>query len=313
MLSVGALFEKYGVYFFLAVLFILSSILSPAFLTVQNLKNVFTPAATLGMVSIGQTFVILTGRGGLDLSVAAVMATVTVIASMNTRGQDALLFPVSIVCILFGVLVGLTNGLLITKRRVQPFIATLGMMVIIQGVRFLYTQGAPKGSFPPFLRYLGTGTIGPIPISVLSFALLLAIAAIVLRKTVFGRQVYTIGGNIKAAILCGYNTDCIIVSIYMISGFTAAVAGLFLAGWIGVSDNWVGQGYEVDSIAAVVMGGTSFAGGIGGVFGTTAGVMIIATLYNLVLLLHLPLQLQYVVKGVAIILAASFYVRKPRH
>jgi len=313
MISVGALFEKYGVYFFLAVLFILSSILSPAFLTVQNLKNVFTPAATLGMVSIGQTFVILTGRGGLDLSVAAVMATVTVIASMNTRGQDALLFPVSIVCILFGVLVGLTNGLLITKRRVQPFIATLGMMVIIQGVRFLYTQGAPKGSFPPFLRYLGTGTIGPIPISVLSFALLLAIAAIVLRKTVFGRQVYTIGGNIKAAILCGYNTDLMIVSIYMISGFTAAVAGLFLAGWIGVSDNWVGQGYEVDSIAAVVMGGTSFAGGIGGVFGTTAGVMIIATLYNLVLLLHLPLQLQYVVKGVAIILAASFYVRKARH
>ncbi len=313
MITVGALFEKYGVYFFLAVLFILSSILSPAFLTVQNLKNVFTPAATLGMVSIGQTFVILTGRGGLDLSVAAVMATVTVIASMNTRGQDALLFPVSIVCILFGVLVGLTNGLLITKRRVQPFIATLGMMVIIQGVRFLYTQGAPKGSFPPFLRYLGTGTIGPIPISVLSFALLLAIAAIVLRKTVFGRQVYTIGGNIKAAILCGYNTDLMIVSIYMISGFTAAVAGLFLAGWIGVSDNWVGQGYEVDSIAAVVMGGTSFAGGIGGVFGTTAGVMIIATLYNLVLLLHLPLQLQYVVKGIAIILAASFYVRKARH
>jgi ribose/xylose/arabinose/galactoside ABC-type transport system permease subunit len=313
MLSVGGLFEKYGVYIFLALLFIISSILSRAFLTVQNLKNVFTPAAALGMVSLGQTFVILTGRGGLDLSVAAVMATVTVIASMNTRGQDALLFPVSIVCILFGVLVGLTNGLLITKRRVQPFIATLGMMIIIQGVRFLYTQGAPKGSFPPFLRYLGTGTIGPIPISILSFALLLAIAAIVLRKTVFGRQVYTIGGNINAAILWGYNTDLIIITIYMISGFTAAVAGLFLAGWIGVSDNWVGQGYEVDSIAAVVMGGTSFAGGIGGVFGTTAGVMIIATLYNLVLLLHLPLQLQYVVKGAAIILAASFYVRKARH
>ena len=313
MLYVGALFEKYGVYIFLALLFILSSFLSPAFLTAQNLKNVFTPAAALGMVSLGQTFVILTGRGGLDLSVASVMATVTVIASINTRGQDALLFPVSIVCILFGVLVGLGNGLLITKRRVQPFIATLGMMIIVQGLRFLYSKGAPKGSFPPFLRYLGTGTIGPIPVSVLSFALLLAIAAIVLRKTVFGRQVYTVGGNLEAAIICGYNTDIIIISIYIISGFTAALAGLFLAGWIGVSDNWVGQGYEVDSIAAVVMGGTSFAGGKGGVLGTTAGVMIIATLYNLVLLLHLPLQLQYVVKGAAIILAASFYARKARH
>ena len=313
MLSVGPIFEKYGVYIFLALLFILSSFLSPAFLTAQNLKNVFTPAAALGMVSLGQTFVILTGRGGLDLSVASVMATVTVIASMNTRGQDALLFPVSLVCILFGVLVGLANGLLITKRRVQPFIATLGMMIIVQGLRFLYSKGAPKGSFPPFLRYLGTGTIGPIPVSVLSFALLLAIAAIVLRKTVFGRQVYTVGGNLEAAIICGYNTDIIIISIYIISGFTAALAGLFLAGWIGVSDNWVGQGYEVDSIAAVVMGGTSFAGGKGGVLGTTAGVMIIATLYNLVLLLHLPLQLQYVVKGAAIILAASFYARKARH
>jgi ribose/xylose/arabinose/galactoside ABC-type transport system permease subunit len=111
-------------------------------------------------------------------------------------------------------------------------------------------------------------------------------------------------------MISGYNTDLIVTVIYMISGFTAAIAGLFLAGWIGVSDNWVGQGYEVDSIAAVVMGGTSFQGGKGGVFGTTAGVMIIATLYNLVLLLHLPLQLQYIVKGAAIILAVSFYVRR---
>jgi ribose/xylose/arabinose/galactoside ABC-type transport system permease subunit len=284
--------------------------LSPAFFLPQNLKNIFTPAATLGMVSIGQTFVILTGRGGLDLSVASVMATVTVIVSMTTRGQNELLPIVTMVCLLFGILVGLANGLLITKRRVQPFIATLGTMTVVQGLRFLYTKGAPKGSFPPFLRYLGTGSVGPLSISVLSFLLLLVIAAIVLRKTVFGRQIYATGGNLRAAIISGYNTDLIITLIYMISGFTAAIAGLFLAGWIGVSDNWVGQGYEVDSIAAVVMGGTSFQGGKGGVFGTTAGVLIIATLYNLVLLLHLPLQFQYIVKGAAIILAASFYVRK---
>lgn len=313
MISEKALFQRYGIYIFLAFLFVFSSIVSPAFLTPQNLKNIFTPAATLGMVSIGQTFVILTGRGGLDLSVASVMATVTVIASMNMRGQNALLLPVAVVCLIFGVLVGLVNGLLITKRKVQPFIATLGMMIVIQGLRFLYTKGAPKGTFPPVLRFLGTGNIGPIPVSVLSFAILLAIAALVLRKTVFGRQIYATGGNTDAAIICGYNTDLIIIVIYMISGFTAAIAGLYLAGWIGVSDNWVGQGYEVDSIAAVVMGGTSFQGGKGGVLGTTAGVLIIATLYNLVLLLHLPLQLQYIVKGTAIILAASFYVRRQTH
>lgn len=310
MFSPKNLFETYGIYIFLVVLFVISSILSPAFLTPQNLKNIFTPAATLGMVAIGQTFVILIGRGALDLSVAAVMATVTVIVSMNTNGQDALLFPVALACLLFGLLVGLANGLLVTKRKVQPFIATMGVMVIIQGIRFLYTNGAPRGTFPPFLRFLGTGSIGPLPISVLSFAVLLILAAFVLRKTVFGRQLYTTGGNVNAAVLCGYNTDWIIIATYMISGFTAAIAGLYLSGWLGISDNWVGKGYEVDSIAAVVMGGTSFLGGRGGVLGTTAGVLIIATLYNLVLLLHLPLHFQYIVKGGAIILAASFYARR---
>ena len=310
MFSGKPIFEEYGIYIFLIALFAVSSLLSPAFLTIENLRNIFTPAASLGMVAIGQTFVILIGGGALDLSVASIMATVTVIVSMNTHGKDALLFPVSLLCILFGILVGLTNGLLVTKRRIQPFIATLGMMVIIQGLRFLYTKGAPKGTFPPFLRFLGTGNIGPVPVSVLSFAFLLVLAAIVLRKTIFGRKIYATGGNIKAALISGYNTDLIILSTYVISGFTAALGGLYLAGWLGISDNWVGEGYEVDSIAAVIMGGTSFEGGKGGVIGTTAGVLIIATLYNLVLLLHLPLQMQYIVKGGAIILATSFYARK---
>jgi ribose/xylose/arabinose/galactoside ABC-type transport system permease subunit len=310
MVSKKIIFEKYGIYIFLVALFVFSSLISPAFLTPENIRNIFTPTATLGMVAIGQTFVILIGRGALDLSVAAVMATVTVIVSTNTHGQDALLLPISMVCILLGILVGLANGLLVTKRKVQPFIATMGIMVIVQGLRFLYTKGAPKGTFPPFLRFLGTGNVGPMPVCVISFVVLLIAAAIVLNKTVFGRKIYATGGNINAAIISGYNTDLIIISTYMISGFTAAIAGLYLAGWLGISDNWVGQGYEVDSIAAVVMGGTSFKGGKGGVFGTTAGVIILATLYNLVLLLHLPLQLQYIVKGGAIILATSFYARK---
>ena len=308
-----SVFEKYGIYLFLIVLFAISSFLSPAFLTPENLRNVFTPAATLGMVAIGQTFVILIGGGALDLSVASVMATVTVIISMNTHGKGALLLPVALVCILFGIIVGLVNGLLVTKRHVQPFIATMGTMVIIQGLRFLYTKGAPKGSFPPFLRYLGTGNIGSVPVSVLSFVVLLLAAAYVLKMTVYGRKIYATGGNIRTAILSGYNVDWIIISTYVISGFCAAVAGLYLAGWLGISDNWVGKGYEIDSIAAVIMGGTSFAGGVGGVFGTTAGVVILATLYNLVLLLHFPIHLQYIVKGGAIILATSFYARRAKY
>ena len=305
--SVKLLFEKYGIYIFLAVLFLTASLLSPAFLKPQNLKDILNQSAALGMVSIGQTFVVLIGGGGLDLSVASVMATVSVIIAHKTGGQDALLLPYTMVCLLFGLIVGVANGLLITKRKVQPFMATLGMMIIVQGVRFLYTKGMPKGEFPPFLRFMGTGNVGPIPTSILSLAILVIIALIVLRKTTFGRKIYAIGGNVHTARLCGYNIDLIVTTGYMISGFFAAIAGLYLAGWIGYSDNWVGKGYELDSIAAVVMGGTTFEGGRGGVLGTIFGVLIVMMLYNLVLLLHFPIQAQYIVKGLVIILATSFY------
>ena len=310
MISPKTLFERYGIYVFLGLLFLFSSIVSPAFLTAQNIKNILTPAAALGIVAIGQTFVILTGGGALDLSVASIMATVAVIIARNTGGQDALLLPYTLVSLLFGIVVGLVNGGLITKRKVQPLIATLGVMIIVQAVRFLYTHGTSRGSYPPLLRFLGTGNIGGIPVSVLSLCIFIVIGVIVLKKTVFGRQVYAIGGNIHTARLSGYNTDLIIIVIYVISGFMAAVAGLYLAGWIGVADNWVGQGYEIDSIAAVVMGGTSFRGGRGGILGTIAGVLILTIMYNLLLLLHLPLQIQYVVKGSVIIFAVSFYARK---
>jgi ribose/xylose/arabinose/galactoside ABC-type transport system permease subunit len=258
-------------------------------------------------VAVGQTFVVLIGGGGLDLSVASVMSTVAVIMAHNTEGENALFLPVAGVCLFFGIIVGLVNGLLITKRKVQPFMATLGMMIIIQGIRFLYTKGMPKGGFPPVQRFLGTGDIGRIPVSILSLALMTIIAFIVLRKTTYGRKLYAIGGNVNTAKLCGYNIDMLITSVYIISGFMASVAGLYLAGWIGIADNWVGKGYELDSIAAVVMGGTTFEGGRGGVLGTVVGVLIVMMLYNIVLLVGLPVQMQYVVKGVVIILATSFY------
>jgi ribose/xylose/arabinose/galactoside ABC-type transport system permease subunit len=310
MIRIKIFFEKYGIYVFLLLIVFFSSLVSPAFLKPQNIVNILNPAAALGMVAIGQTFVILTGGGGLDLSVASVMATVAVIAAAYTEGKDAQFLPAVAICLFFGILIGLINGLLITKLRVPPIMATLGMMIILLGGRFLYTKGIAKGSYPPLLRYLGTGFVGPIPTSVLSLAILLIIAAVLLKKTVFGRQIYALGGNISTAILSGYNTDLILIIVYILSAVSASIAGLYLAGWIGVADNWVGQGYEIDSVAAVVMGGTSFEGGRGGVFGTIAGVLILVILYNLVLLLHLAVQTQYMVKGVVIIIAASFYVRR---
>ena len=305
--SVKMLLERYGIFIFLAILVIAASIVSPAFLNPQNIKDILNQTAALGMVAIGQTFVILLGNGALDLSVASVMATVAVILAHNTQGQNALFLPVAMVCLLFGILVGLVNGLLVTKRKIQPFIVTIGISIIIQGLRFLYTKGAPKGSFPDILRFLGTGNVGPIPMSILSLTVLLIIAFIVLKRTKLGRQIYAIGGNTNTARLSGYNVDWVIIISFMISGCLAAVAGLYLAGWIGIADNWVGRGYELDSVAAVVMGGTTFEGGRGGVIGTIVGVLILVVLFNLVLLLHLPVQAQLLVKGAIIIIATSFY------
>ncbi len=305
--SVKILLERYGIFIFLAILVIAASIVSPAFLNPQNIKDILNQTAALGMVAIGQTFVILLGNGALDLSVASVMATVAVILAHNTQGQNVLFLPVAMVCLLFGILVGLVNGLLVTKRKIQPFIVTIGISIIIQGLRFLYTKGAPKGSFPDILRFLGTGNVGPIPMSILSLTVIIIIAFIVLKRTKFGRQIYAIGGNINTARLSGYNVDWVIVVSFMISGCLAAVAGLYLAGWIGIADNWVGKGYELDSVAAVVMGGTTFEGGRGGVIGTIVGVLILVVLFNLVLLLHLPVQAQLLVKGAIIIIATSFY------
>jgi ribose/xylose/arabinose/galactoside ABC-type transport system permease subunit len=293
-------------------LVVVASISSPAFLKTQNIIDILNQISALGMVSIGQTFVILTGRVGLDLSVASVMATVAVITASLTAGENSLFMPVAILCVIFGCVVGLFNGLLITKRRVPPFMATLGMMIILQGLRFIYTNGAPKGNFPPVLRIIGTGTIGPIPISVISLMILVIVSTIILKKTTLGRQIYVVGGNNSVAALSGYRVSWIITLAYIISGFTAAIAGLYLAGWVGVADNWLGEGYELDSIAATVMGGASLQGGKGDILGTIAGVLIIKMLYNLVLILHLPLQFQLMIKGVVIVLAASFWVIRRR-
>jgi len=298
---------KYGIYVFLCLITIIASVSAPAFLRPQNIKDILFLASFLGIVSIGQTFVILSGRVGLDLSVAAVMSTVAVIIAHLTGGKEALFLPVTGICLLFGATVGLCNGLLVTKRRVPPFMATLGIMIVLHGLRFIYTKGAPKGGFPPTLRFLGAGEIAHIPVPLIILAVLTAIAVIILKRTVLGREIYAIGGNLKTAFLSGHRVDFVVTVVYIISGLMAAIAGLLLGGWLDIADNWVGRGYELDSIAAAVMGGTSLHGGHGGVFGTIAGVFIIMILYNLVLVLGLPHETQIIVKGFVIILAASFW------
>lgn len=303
-----AIFEKGGIYLFLLILMVIAGVVAPEFYARQNIVNIINMAVPLGIVSIGQTFVIL--LGGLDISVASIMATSAVVVANMTNGQDHLLVPVGLFCLAFSMAIGLGNGYLVTKRHISPLIATLGMSIVVQGIRFIYTKGAPKGTLPPMLRFLGTGSIGPIPTSVFILAIVFILAALLLYKTPLGRKFYTVGGSPKAASLSGINVDGIIILSFVFSGLLAGLAGLVLAGWIGLVDNWVGKDYELDSIAAVVMGGTSFGGGKGGVGGTLVGVLIMVILFNLVLLLRLPIQTQYIVKGLVIVTAAAFYIKR---
>jgi ribose/xylose/arabinose/galactoside ABC-type transport system permease subunit len=233
----------------------------------------------------------------------------SVLAANLMQGQDALVPSITLLCLAIATAIGLFNGLLVTKVKIPPFIATLGTILIVQGIRFVYTGGAPKGSIPELLRFFGRGFVGPLPAPLLLWAGIAVVAAIVLRRTTFGRRLYAVGGSPQAAHLSGVNVDGIRIAAYTICSFLAGVAGLMLTGYMGLADNWLGRGYDLDSIAAVVVGGTVLEGGRGSVLGSVAGVLIIIILYNLVLLLGLDEEWQRIVKGVVIILAVAMYMR----
>jgi ribose/xylose/arabinose/galactoside ABC-type transport system permease subunit len=298
--------SRFGIFLLLPVLLVLGGAISPAFLSASNISNLLLQIAPLGIVAIGQSFVMIVR--GLDLSVASMMATAAVIATgfSGSNGDVA-----SIVAVVFAmaIAVGLTNGLLITKRLVSPFLATLATMILLQGFRFAYTQGAPSGNVPPLLRTVGSGKLDGIPFN---FAILMFLATllwIILHRSAFGRRVFIVGGNPITGRLLGIRSDLIMIVCYVISSCLAAMAGLILSGYVGLVDNWVGQGYELDSIVACVIGGVSLKGGRGSIPGALAGAAIIMVIANEVLLLGLPIQIQIIIKGAVVVIAAALHAR----
>jgi ribose/xylose/arabinose/galactoside ABC-type transport system permease subunit len=302
--------ERGGIFVALVLVIIVAAILSPAFFNSGNVFNVLRAAVPLGIVAIGQTIVML--AGGIDLSLAGVMAMTTVVVADISKGDDSRLLPALLVVFAIGTAVGLLNGLLVTRRGVPPFIATLGVAILMEGVRFVYTRAAPSGSIPDAARFFGNAAIGPVPTNLIVFIVLAAVCLFVLHKTEFGRHVYAVGVNREAARLSGVAVDRVRVLTYVICSNLAVLGGLILAGFIGYADNFLGQGYELDSIAAVVIGGTSFAGGVGGIGGTIVGVLLLTMLFNIVLLLSLPVEYQLVVKGLVIIVAVALYSFRAR-
>jgi ribose/xylose/arabinose/galactoside ABC-type transport system permease subunit len=301
--------RRYGIFLFFILLVVISGALSPPFLRSDNVVNMLVQFAPLGIVVIGQVFVILVG--GLDLSVASVMATAAVIATAfdGTNASAPAIFGATfIMC----VCAGLLNGLLVTKRQVSPFLATFATAIVLQGMRFAYTQGAPSGNVPPLFHAMGTGAIGGVPVSVL---LLIACAVgfgVLLHLSTFGRRVYMVGGNPESARLVGVSPDAVRIVCYVISALLAGLAGLALSGYVGIVDNWVGRGFELDSIVAAVMGGLALSGGRGSLPGGLTGAAILVIVFNIVLLVGMPVQAQIIVKGVIIIGASACYVVRRR-
>ncbi|MCP4398032.1 MAG: ABC transporter permease [bacterium] len=271
------------------------------FFGIGNLLNMSRSFSMLGVAAIGQTVVIISG--GLDLSVGAVISVANVSAATFMNGDNRLLIPIGILTILVGGLIGLVNGLLIAKRRVPPFIATLGVAIIVNGIRLIWTKGIPSGKIPPMLNEVGVGTTLHIPNLLFVFLVVAVIISIIMTKAPYGRKLYAVGTNPAAASLCGVRSDIVTMTAYVVCGMTAALVGIMLGGYMGMSDPLIGEGYDLDTIAAAVLGGAKIGGGFGGVMGTMIGACIMLMITNLSLLVHFPLQSQMLLKGGLIIFA----------
>jgi ribose transport system permease protein len=298
----GTILTIYGL---LITLIMIAAVLSPHFRTLTNFQNILRQSVALGLVSIGQTIVII--AGGIDISVSSIISLTVVLTAGIMDGQMGMAVPAVLSVLALGALIGLFNGMLVTKLNLPAFIATFGTWSIVRGIVLLYTRG-PVGLIPRPFRFLADGHIGPVPFPVIILALAFLIAILVMARAPFGRYVRAVGGNPEVARLSGIRVQRIQVATYVTSALLAVVAGLFLSARMGVGDPNVGVGFEWDSITAAVIGGANWLGG-GSLAGTLGGVLIIITLNNVMNQLGINFWYQQVFKGLILLMAVIFYRR----
>lgn len=300
--KLGNIVSDFGILIALALLVIVISVISPEFRTLSNFLSLLRQSSINGFIAFGMTCVILTG--GIDLAVGSVLALTTAFcASFIVSGIPAGL--AMLLALLIGVGFGIVDGLLITKGRLQPFIATLITQIIFRGFTMIFMDGKPiSGLGSSFiLKFLGKGSVAGIPFPAILFVIVFAIMWFVLEKTTFGRRLYATGSNAAAAKLAGVNIDKTKIIAYAISGAFAALSGLILLSRLGSAQPTLGVAYETDAIAATALGGTSMNGGRGRIWGTFVGVLIIAVLNNGLNILGVSSYWQDVVKGAVILVA----------
>ena len=292
-------FERYGMLLVLVLLFVAAGLLSEYFLTVRNLLNVSRQVASNGIISVGMTLVILTG--GIDLSVGSVIGlSAVLLARYQNLGVFALLISLGA-----GAGIGFLSGSLISKWRMPPFVVTLAMMIAVRGAAVLAAESHPIEGVPPLATFLGGGEVGPIPASAIVLMVVALLTWVFLTKMRIGRHVYAVGGNEESARLAGINVGWVIILVYVLSGTLAALAGIIIGGHLNVGDPVQGMGSELNAIAAVTIGGTSLAGGRGGVGSTIIGLLIVGMVNNLLNLLNVAGYTQRIIIGVMIIFAVA--------
>lgn len=308
-----SLLSKYGILIALVVLIVVLSIATPNFLQIKNFLNVFRQISISAILAIGATFVVLTG--GIDLSLGAMVAITGVSAAMFAHpGEYPTVVPV-LVGIGVGVLFGLFIGVIVAKANVASFIVTLGVTTIARGGALLIADGRPVSNLDPSFNWIGNGEIGGaegqigFPVMILIMLAVFLVVWFVLNKTKYGRYVYAIGGNEEAAYASGVKVDRVKMSVYVICSGLAGLAGVMQAARIEVGQPSIGVGYELDAIAAVVIGGTSLSGGVGTVVGTLIGALIIGFINNGLDLLNVSSYYQQIIKGLIIIGAVLLDVK----
>jgi ribose/xylose/arabinose/galactoside ABC-type transport system permease subunit len=291
---------QYGIYLALLILVLVFTASSDVFLTGANLLNVLRQVSIIGICAVGLTFVLLTG--GIDLSVGSVIG----VAGMTCATLISLGFPPALgvaAALAFGLLAGLLAGFIINEAGIPPLITTLGLMTAFRGVSYLIGGGLPVYGVPDGLKALGQGYVLGVPVPVILMAVTLLVGHVVLTHTRFGREVYGVGGNEEAARLSGVNVKRLKYKVYALSGTLAAFAGIVLMARVNSGQPKGGEGYELDIITAVVLGGVSIFGGVGRLTGVLAGVLIMGVLANGMILLNIDEYVQWVVKG-SVLLAA---------
>ncbi|WP_210505510.1 ABC transporter permease [Naasia sp. SYSU D00057] len=292
-----------------ALVLVLSVLRGGSFWSTGNLAALLTSAVVLGLVSLGQHTVILSG--GIDLSVGAMVTITTLLTAVLIDGYPIRTAPVLIGMLVLGALIGALNGVLITLLGMPPFIVTLGMLYLVNGAA-LWISSTPAGRVTSILSEFAFGRIGPIPYTFLVLVLAVVAMWFLLNRTVWGKQVFAVGGDLHSARAAGIDTTRVLLGVYIASGLLAAIAGILLASRSSVGSPTAGAGLELSAITVVVIGGTSLLGGRGTLLGTMGGVALLSLITNSITLLQFPSTITDLIRGIIIIAAVAIFVAKRR-